>query len=242
MPLAASIEFPSADVDALFRQIERNQKQLGQSLKASVMRAAIYVAKSLSASTKIAPKLRRVVENPDKRYKTDHRRAPFGVMRYNPDGTQYFKPIYRTGEYGKLRFFDKKSAAWFKRDRTTGAGKWEKLPSGPDIANPDIFVPGIMTDKRRKIGRRGLAKKAWTWAASNMWKGGRATLFGMIDLMGVRVFNHVDNPGVQITNRLRYATAAFKDGMDAPERALGNAARKMAHNITEAASKKLGAK
>lgn len=67
-------------------------------------------------------------------------------------------------------------------------------------------------------------------------------MFGMIDLMGVRVFNHIDNPGVQITNRLRYATDAFKGGMNAPERALGNAARKLEYNLTQQIAKRMGAK
>jgi hypothetical protein len=236
MPLAASIEFPRGDVDALFRQIDRAQKDLGKSMARSVSWAAAYVAHSLAAATRVAPKLRRVVENPDKRYKTDHRRAPFGVMRYNPDGTQFFKPIYRTGEYGKLRFFDKKSVSWFKRDRTTGAGHWEKLPSGPDIANPDIFVPGIMTDKRRKIGRRGLAKKAWTWAAGRAYSGGTGNIMGVSGAADVHIYRDKDNPGVRITDHLRYATAAFKSP-GAVEGALGSAARKLEYNIIQKLNK-----
>ena len=36
MPLAASIEFPRADVDALFRQIDRAQKEVGMKLLPSL--------------------------------------------------------------------------------------------------------------------------------------------------------------------------------------------------------------
>lgn len=58
MPLATSIEFPSADVSALFSQMDRAQKVLGRSLGQSVLMAANFVARSLGASTRISDKYR----------------------------------------------------------------------------------------------------------------------------------------------------------------------------------------
>ena len=235
MPLAASIEFPRADVDALFRQIDRAQKDLGMSMARSVSWAAAYVARSLSAATKVAPKLRPIVENPDKRYKTDHRRAPFGVMRYGRDGGQYFKPIYRTGEYGMIRFFDKKSASWFERGKgfkSSGRsrGEWKKIPEQYALGNKSDY--SLQKDRRRKIGRRGLAKKAWAWAAGRAYSGGTGNIMGVSGAADVHIYRDKDNPGVRITDHLRYATAAFKSS-NAVEGALGNAARKLEHNIIQ---------
>lgn len=60
MPVVASIEFPSADVDALFRQMDRAQKELGRSLGNAVRTATNRVALSIGTSTKIAPKHRKI--------------------------------------------------------------------------------------------------------------------------------------------------------------------------------------
>lgn len=62
MPLAASIEFPRADVDALFRQMDRQSRLLGRDLVHSLNAAAMYLGRSLGASTKMAPKTRKVQE------------------------------------------------------------------------------------------------------------------------------------------------------------------------------------
>lgn len=58
MPLAASIEFPQADVRALWSQIDRAQKLLGRSLGSSVKTAANAVARSLGTSARTSDKYR----------------------------------------------------------------------------------------------------------------------------------------------------------------------------------------
>jgi hypothetical protein len=58
MPLAATIEFPQADVRALWAQIERAQKELGRSLGASVKTAANAVARSIGTSARVSDKYR----------------------------------------------------------------------------------------------------------------------------------------------------------------------------------------
>jgi hypothetical protein len=200
--------------------------------------AGRYIAKSLSGATKIAPKLRPIVKNPDERYKTDARRAPLGVYRYDKNGARVFRPIYRTGEYGKIRFFDRRSFSWFQH--APGDNHWERLPSGPDVANPQAVAPGIMTDKRRVIGRRGLAKKVWTWAATNMTRGGSASFFQVPDVARIAVSGGTHDPTIKINDNLRYATAAMRPG--AVDSVLGNAARNMAYNIDKAAQKVAGGK
>ena len=232
MALTTTMEFPRADVDAIFRQVERASKSLGQDIWRSLAWAGVYIARSMAAATKIAPKLRPIVQNPDKRYKTDARRAPFGVMRWK-DGKQYFKSIYRTGEYGAIRFFDKRSSSWFSR--YSGDGKWVKVPVEDALGNKALY--SIKTDKRRNIERRGLAKRAWTWAAANMYSGGTGSEMGVPNIASVKLTKSQDNASIVINDNLRYAGAAAKQG--AQEAALRNAARKLEHNITQNIQRKV---
>ena len=123
--ISLDIKFPQKDVNDLFAQIRRAENAIGKSASQSVAWAGALVCQSIAARTKVSPKLRPIVRNPDKRYKTDRRRAPFGVYVYK-EGKKTFKPIFRTGEYGKIRFYDKNSASWFER---TGANRnqWRKI-------------------------------------------------------------------------------------------------------------------
>lgn len=52
------LEWPEEDVRALWRQIERNRKELGRSLGSSVKFAAWHLIRSLGKSTRVAPKYR----------------------------------------------------------------------------------------------------------------------------------------------------------------------------------------
>ena len=166
--------------------------------------AMILMAHSARAKTRKSPKLRKIVKNPDERWKTDRRRAPFGVMVYR-NGKEVFKPIFRTGEYGSIRFFDKKSASWFDRSGPNG-NTWNKIASGADVANPELVVPGIKTDKRRNIGRSGLAKDSWLWSLSQLGGRGRAK---HRPIAGVNTLRTITSPkvnGYVLTNKLRYIT------------------------------------
>jgi hypothetical protein len=55
---AVSIEWPKADVDALWRQVERAQKELGKTLGQAVRFAAWSVARSLGTITTMSKKVR----------------------------------------------------------------------------------------------------------------------------------------------------------------------------------------
>ena len=234
-----SIEFPRVKADKLFAQMKRANKSLGKDMKQTVRWGGVLLMQSLSAGTKVSKKLRKIVRNPDKRYKTDARRAPFGVFRYDKHGRKAFKAIYRTGEFGKLRFFDKKTAGWF--DRSGGPGHWKKLPSGADPANPESVVPGIKTDKRRKIGRRGFAKKTWKWAVRSM-SGGTANIMRVPDIASIRWSGGTVNPTVTIINRINYMNKALKGGLMAVNSAMEKAANKMSNRIDSLVAKKMGAK
>jgi hypothetical protein len=229
-----SIEWPRMEVDRLFAQMQRAQKELGKGLKQSVRWGGVLLMQSLAAGTNVSKKLRPIVRNPDTRYKTDKRFAPFGVFRWDRSGKKYFKPIYRTGEYGRIRFIDKKTAEVKYISSLTGkvhrAEQFDQTPG-----------QSIKTDKRRIIGRRGLAKKTWQWAVKSM-NGGMANIMQVPDIASIRWSGGTDNPTVTINNRIRYMGKALKGGYMALNNAIGNAARKMANRIDDQIAKKLGAK
>jgi len=238
MPVALTVEMDRESERALFNQIERAQRELGKSLTPSIQWAARLLCRSLSGHTKRAKqKLRKVVQNPDQRWKTDKRRAPFGVMGYK-DGREKFIPIYRTGEYGKLRFYDKKTLSWY--DRTEK--KWKRIKSGPDVANPGMIIPGIMASPKRRVPYRGLAKKVWQRASSFIGRGGTARAMGVSNVATVWIDRDKDNPSVTITNKLRYAIDAFEGGSSAVSEAMAAAGRRMEHLIDKKIEKKMGAK
>jgi hypothetical protein len=233
-----SIEFPASDVRQFFSSVERASKDLGKPMLSSLQWAARLLLQSLAASTKVSKKLRPVVKNPDKGYKTDMRKAPYGVMRWDRTGKQYFKPIYRTGEFGKLRFFDKKTVAWY--DRSSGSGQWVKIASGPDVANPETIVPGIMTDKRRIIGRRGFAKKVWLWSKGAIGSGGTATLMRVPNIASVKINRSQVDPSITVVNRVNYLQHALKGGEQQINTAMARAMRKMESEIDRKLVEKMG--
>jgi hypothetical protein len=226
------------DVSNLMNDIQRASRELGKSAKESVKWAGRFVAQSLSASSKVAPKLRPVVENPDQRAATDGRRASHGVMRYDRSGNRVFRGIYRTGEYGKIRFLDKRTAQWLVRDTLTGEVTRATHPTGVDVDE----LQGIMQSKRRVIGRRGLAKKAWRTASMNI-NGGAVSVMDVPYAGSVSWTGGDNNPTVTITSNLRYAGAAFKTAGDqAVSSAMERAHARMANRIDAAVKKKMGAK
>jgi len=229
-----SIEFKKVDVSRLFAQMQRAQKELGKDLKQSVKWGGILLMQSLAKRTRISKKQRRIVRNPDKRYRTDARRAPFGVFRYDKHGKKVFRPIYRTGEFGRVRFLDKKTFEVKYINTLTGAvHRAERFDQTPDLS--------IKTDKRRNIGRRGFAKKTWQWATRSMG-GGTANLMRVMGIADIRWSGGTSNPTVTIINRINYMDKALKGGLMAVNRSIENAARKMANRIDDRIAKKLGAK
>ena len=208
--VSLSVKVDAGSLSALGKQMERSRKELGKSRVDAMGQTAGYIAGALSASTAIAPKLRPIVRNPDKRWKTDHRRAPYGVYKFNAKGERRFSPIYRTGEYGKVRFFDKKTMSWF-RHSDTKKGQWEHIPSGQvEGLSPDAAVPGIMTDKRRVIGRRGLAKQSWYGLQKRAKHGGVVNVAGSGNVASA-TWSPLKTT-LRLRNELRYIRKAIKGG------------------------------
>ena len=231
-----SIEFPKMQADRLFAQMQRAQKELGKGLKESVKWGGILLMESLAKRTRVSKKLRPIVKNPDARkHKGDKRFAPFGVWRYDKSGKKVFRPIYRTGEYGRVRFLDKKTFEVKYINTLTGTvHRASRYDQTPELS--------IKTDKRRKIGRSGFAKKTWQWAKQNMRTGGMANIMRVPNIASIRWSGGVDNPTVKIVNSISYMRRAMRPMQAMFNAAVEAAASKMANRINDKLAKKLGAK
>jgi hypothetical protein len=227
-----SVTFPQADVDRFMRALGRMQQDLGKSSKEAIQWASVKLCGSLSAATKISPKLRKIVANPlfkankeagrtradAMRAKADMRRARFGVMKYNRDGTQRFVPIYRGGEFGAAIRYAEKNGVLLRLSH----GKWQKVEAGTDA---DAFqVPGLMQHPKRVIGRRTMAQKVWKWAQRNTIRGGNGKVFDVPNVGSVRWAGGDAAPQITITNNLRYGVKAFTGGRQTLESSFGRAA------------------
>ena len=220
-----TFEFPAADARKLQAEIMRKHDKLGTSLKGSVKWGAIKVAASLGAATKQSKKLRPIVKNPSKKALTDARMAPYGVMKYYK-GKKVFSPIRGTGEFGKIRFLNKKTNRMMVRDRTTGEVSYELFTAGKG----EFDMPGLMQSKKRIIGRSGLAKKSWTKVSRAIGFGG-AVRVGRVRAADTAWSGGKVNPTVTITNHLRYIIPAMRGGKQTVESALRRAADGMETQI-----------
>lgn len=204
MPAEVTVEVPEKDIAELSRVMALRAKLLKEDAEKTVSYTAWFIGKAAGAATKVAPKLRPIVKNPNKQAKTDRRFAPYGVTRYRRDGSTYFQPIYRTGEFGRVRFIDKESLQVRYRSKFSG-----KIISEYETAQ----APGlsIKSDKRRVIGRRGLARDSWRWiigdlghAPGQTWNQKKAAYYGVTKAL------QQSEPTITLTNKLNYADQAFK--------------------------------
>lgn len=230
---ASSVLWDRADVDRFASMIVRAQNELGKTPFDAINWAGYFVTKSMAGATKEAPKLRKIIANPHPDAKTDGRRAKYGVMRYTPDGKEYFQPIYRTGEFGKIRFQNKKTAVWLVRDKATGGVRKETWSTGTG----EFDMAGINQSPKRNIKRRKLAKQAWSWAQKNTRKGGTVSIMGAQNVVNVLWGGKKSAPSLTISNNLRYASDAFKGGESGVAGVMEKAANSMANRINDTIEK-----
>lgn len=147
------------------------QRETGRSAADAVAYAGGRFLQSCSAAAKPGIKMRKVISNPlfkpldasgelrkaARALKGDMRRARFGVMKFQQGKPSKFVPIYRTGEYGRVRFIDKKTGQMRWRSKKGKLIKEVNFIQGEEFEG--AANPSIKTDKRRIIKRSGLARK-----------------------------------------------------------------------------------
>ena len=148
------IDWPEADVEALWRQIERNQREFGKSLGKSVKFAAYHLIKSLGASTKVAPKYRPYKEIHETKKERDAKGG----------GKKYEITTWRGGQKKTFNIRSKKGVKELKQmpqvkigNRGLAKASWRSAAFG--------------------IGTRGAVKKSKSWG-----KGVVRTAAGHVDV------------------------------------------------------------
>jgi len=145
MSTTASIEIDTKATNR-FLDVVRKHAADGKTLGHSLVWGGRKVMQSLSAATPQSKKLRKVIENPNPRWKTDGRMARFGVMAYSQKKkpNPRFLPIRGTGEFGKIRFKSKTTGEMLVRDRNTGEVRRQTFELGKGADQ----IPGVMQSKK----------------------------------------------------------------------------------------------
>ena len=196
------------------------QRETGRSASDAVAYAGGLFLQSCSASAKPGKKLRKVISNPlfkasdsssDSRKaarsaKGDMRRARFGVMKYQQGKPAKFVPIYRTGEFGRVRFLDKKTGQMRWRSSKGTLHKEVNFDQGLE------GNPSVKNDKRRVIKRAGLARKIFrVMRAYVLSKGLLTTISGGHFSLAKKYLNYPQKKTVvlDMVNGLTYLTNAY---------------------------------
>ena len=228
MAVDVQISMDQASANAFFAAVNRDVRENNKTLGSSLAWGGRKICESLGAQTPQMKKglLRPVVENPDERWKRDARRAPFGVMKLRQGKEPLFVPIYRTGEYGKVKFYGLDQARVLVRTSKT---TWRVKPVSEYASHQNIAMKGtsVNTSPKRKIPRGGLAKKSWNLLSTKMGRGGFITFQGIPNLGTVEWTGISTNPTVKITNRVSYMSKILKGGASAVSMAMASAARGM---------------
>jgi hypothetical protein len=228
MPVDVQISMDQASASAFFAAVNRDVRENNKTLGASLAWGGRKICESLGAQTPQMKRglLRPVVENPDERWKRDARRAPFGVMKLRQEKEPLFVPIYRTGEYGKVKFFGLDQAKVLVRKSKT---EWSMKPPSEYTSHQNIAMKStsVMTNPKRKIPRGGLAKASWRYLQMKMGRGGFITFEGIPNLGVVEWTGISTNPTLKITNRVSYMQKILKGGASAVSIAMAAAARGM---------------
>lgn len=217
-----SAQIDRAQMQDLFDGIKRAEKELGKSNKDALSWAAFSVMSSLGAACKVSDKRRKIVENPDKSYLTDARKAPLGVMKYKR-GKQVFSPIRSGGEYGQAFKYLDRGGVLVK----ISEGVWERFTNAEikQFAEKDIR---IQNHPKTFIKRSGLAKKSWTKLSKYLRHGGVLRESG-VNASSVRWT--LGDSQIEIKNRLGYIVDAMYGGINAVNYAIIDGAKQLEKRI-----------
>ena len=229
MPVEMQMSLDQASASAFFAAVRRDVSENNRTMGTALGWGGRKICESLGAQTPKMKKglLRPVVQNPNERWKRDARMAPFGVMKLRQDKPPLFVPIYRTGEYGKVKYFGLDGAKVLVRTSQT---TWKMKPVEYYASTMNIAMTGTSVNKSRKriIPRGGLAKSSWRYLQMKMGRGGFIAVHGIPNLGEVSWTGiSTSNPTLKITNRVSYMSKILKGGTSSLSIAMAAAARGM---------------
>ena len=206
-----SIKFPDADVKRFQGLLVRAEKELGKSAKQALQWGVVNVAKSIGASTDVAPKKRTPIKATAKLLgmntkgmskaeraimKANIAKAPWGVIMYDGNGNKVFRQIEKLN-VKLITFKSKTTGEMLGRD--VYSGKVHKLENWTNTNLEAVKDAGELI----KIRNAGLCKKMWIWLSKNSKRS--AGNKNMADITW-------DSSGwaVTVRNLLKYAELALK--------------------------------
>jgi hypothetical protein len=236
----ASMEINTAAAERFLSAVRSHVKDNHKTLGHSLAWGGRLIMESLGARTpKAKQSKRKIIENPNSRWKQDARMARFGVMAYSQTKkpNPRFVPIAGTGEFGKIRFRSKKTGEMLVWDKTLGTVRKQEfeLGKGPDQ------IPGLMEHKKRNIERMGFAKKSWRYLRMRMGRGGFIVVDGIPRMGDVTWTNISTDPTITINNRVTYIHKILQGGESAISNAMDAAAAGMERQIAGDLFKKVDA-
>ena len=249
--MSISLEVDRKSVRDFQKRMNRFATVLKKDATDALKVGTIYFCKAMAARTRVAPKKRKIVKNPNPRAGIDGRVAPYGVMKYNRAGKLFFSPIGRGGEYGaKVKYITRNKLAV-----QTSYGKWDvmgrdeariHLDNNPGTYRQDAKAAASLNEhKKREIMLSGLAKNTWGIILQELfgttWVMGRGR--GKSKFMKIATENIFTQKGgganaafVRFINKLRYSTQALKG---APSAAASEAMVAASNQIRKAVERSL---
>jgi hypothetical protein len=230
MPVTTSMTIDTKAAERFLSAVKNHAKENHKTLGHSLAWGGRKIMQSLGARTpKGKQSKRKVVENPNPKWKQDARMARFGVMVHSQtkQPNPRFVPIAGTGEFGKIRFRSKKTGEMLVWDKSLGTVRKQEFELGK---NPDQ-IPGLMEHRKRNIARRGFAKKSWRYLQMRMGRGGYIVVDGIPRMGDVTWTNIKTDPTITINNRVTYIHKILQGGESAITNAMNAAASGMEAQI-----------
>jgi hypothetical protein len=203
--IEVDIVVPASDVAALQETLQKYAAWFSKGPKEAIKKACVYIVRSLSASTKISAKTRRVVRNPQ--YAKAGSKRARQLMHIADWNKEHGKPYRMPNTYQKwaIQRLTQRGSIYHKP--VNGDTHSEALTSA---RQSDVFKPYSFT-----LRRRGLAKSSWGWMLGKIGKKGAAPSVAMIaERAGLTQVTESPETAlfqyVEMTNKLSYIRKATK--------------------------------
>lgn len=209
--IGINIDVPASDIAAMNAAFARYVAYYRGNVMKAIEKTMVQIIKSLRASTKVSARIRPIVENPDKRWRTDARVARLGVYKYSnkKNPRQYFSPIKGTGEYGSAVRYVGRNKALMRV-----LGKWE-IFTRQELEAAQLGDKTIQNHPKRVIGRSGLAKASWGWVLGKLGASmatQQAEISGAVRVVTGRMDGSIEQHYIEADNRIKYMRQAMKSG------------------------------
>lgn len=216
--IAVNMYIPASDIAAMRDTFARYVQWFRKGPEEAVKKTCVYIVRSLRADTKLSPKHRRVVRNPNFVKPTSKRARQL----------QHIKAYY-AGK-GKGQFKD--SAEYFNRyaiERLTQKKgiRYTPIPTLGNMAEARAYAQSTMLDQYL-IKKRGLAKSSWGWMLGKL--GNRQSgdtqqpISGTTEVSSGTTGGAFDTYFMDLINRLSYIRRATKTNVSS---VIGRAQRAM---------------